>query len=685
VLLANLRPDVLRAETINDANGWLCNAWRALKLSPEATAEAADWPVSECVPAGTMIATPSGAVPVESVRPGMVVLGMRDGSPLPTVVESTRVGTAHNFMRLGPLTLTQNHPVWTHESGYQKAGDLRSGMNVARLDWPVCRLVLEVVYSEHGKPMGSLQPQRPAYRGSALCRSNHAPAEAPAGSRLIGQMRRQNAPRQLDTVPVGDRRNAFHADTRNGHRRNMGRSGTPMDCHLSGHAQVDQCDGRRGRVFRLHTDARAEREVVQDAERSSVPAWPQIGDAWKDTHGGNAPEDSGTSDGATMFAGNTCEDIGGTCRQGTVTGTLREDRRHAPRQTPHSRAQSKDRGRHYGTQTRLMCRNWRSLPIHHRGGSPSGRYRDFRASSHAQGLPLSRVSLAAPVVVYNFQTGTGNYFAAGILVHNCDLHARGDAIFYPETHAAGARLYEPYGGLEGWIAQLRSDPDFHDAKIAGYWLWGLSSWIGDNWGREAHNAKKVDRVAVGVTGARPHLGNRGRGVNRQLPGMRSQGVRIIGGQIGTCAEKRASLVAYFNALADRLRNVRICCGDWSRVMGPSVLGAALPVGVFLDPPYSDANRDAVYGAEESFTVAHDVRAWCLANGENRDYRIALCGYREHDELAAAGWEPVKWKAAGGYSGQGKNGDNGNRHREVIWFSKGCIPASQPGLGLEDAP
>jgi hypothetical protein len=35
------------SETVNDADGLLVNAWRSLQLSPDATAEAASWPVSE--------------------------------------------------------------------------------------------------------------------------------------------------------------------------------------------------------------------------------------------------------------------------------------------------------------------------------------------------------------------------------------------------------------------------------------------------------------------------------------------------------------------------------------------------------------------------------------------------------------------------------------------------------------
>ena len=46
VLLA--RPHEPRVETVNDLDGLLCNFWRAVQAAPDAVAEAADWPVSEC-------------------------------------------------------------------------------------------------------------------------------------------------------------------------------------------------------------------------------------------------------------------------------------------------------------------------------------------------------------------------------------------------------------------------------------------------------------------------------------------------------------------------------------------------------------------------------------------------------------------------------------------------------------
>lgn len=54
-------------------------------------------------------------------------------------------------------------------------------------------------------------------------------------------------------------------------------------------------------------------------------------------------------------------------------------------------------------------------------------------------------------------------------------------------------------------------------------------------------------------------------------------------------------------------------------------------GVFLDPPYADeAQRTDDLYASDSGNVAHAVREWAIANGDNPKLRIALCGYQgEH--------------------------------------------------------
>ncbi len=206
-------------------------------------------------------------------------------------------------------------------------------------------------------------------------------------------------------------------------------------------------------------------------------------------------------------------------------------------------------------------------------------------------------------------------------------------------------------GLPAHRERMMTEPDYFDAKIAGWWVWGICQWIGSGWCAERKPPIQL-----------PHVGNAGRGVHRKLPHVGDAG--------------RGGL---FEELTDRLRRVRVCCGDWLRVLGPTPTFHNGLTGVLLDPPYADtADRDASLYREDSLSVAHDVRKWAIENGDNPLMRIALCGYEgEHDMPAS--WECVAWKAKGGYGGQSKDHDNPNAKRERIWFSPHCLGATQRSL------
>src|SRR5690606_39282660 len=113
---------------------------------------------------------------------------------------------------------------------------------------------------------------------------------------------------------------------------------------------------------------------------------------------------------------------------------------------------------------------------------------------------------------------------------------------------------------------------------------------------------------------------------------------------------RDTLYEYMRQLAERLRHVRVCCGDWSRVVTRGALNYGDTVGVFLDPPYSDkAGRTNNLYAVDSLDVAHDVREWCIANGDNPRYRIVLAGYAdEHQDEMPASWRAVGYSANRAY-------------------------------------
>ncbi len=205
-----------------------------------------------------------------------------------------------------------------------------------------------------------------------------------------------------------------------------------------------------------------------------------------------------------------------------------------------------------------------------------------------------------------------------------------------------------------------ADPEGYDAKVAGWWLWGICSWIGSGWcsgeGPWRFDGERWRKL--------PHLGDAGQGINRQLPHLGDAGQGIAG---------------TMHALADRLRTVRVCCGDWRRVTGDSVTLKHGLTGVLLDPPYSAEDRADTYN-HDSRSVAHEARAWAIEAGKNPLMRVAFCGYAgEFADPWPDGWKEWAWKTKGGYASQSTTHDNPNAKRERVWFSPHCLAPTQPGL------
>lgn len=239
-------------------------------------------------------------------------------------------------------------------------------------------------------------------------------------------------------------------------------------------------------------------------------------------------------------------------------------------------------------------------------------------------------------------------------------------------------------------ARLEGDPDYHDAKIAGWWAWGLCCWIGSGWcsGDGPWSVVDGELVRTGEPGGNRrqlvHPGDAGRGLSRKIVylGTGGRGItsRLGDGVQGTCAEWSDHLRAMMGRLSDRLRRVRVCSGDWSRVCGPtSTTGQGL-TAVFLDPPYSDtAGREGGIYRVDDQAVAHAARDWAVEHGEDPLMRIALCGYVGEHAMPPS-WSCVSWKARGGYGSQARGSDNVNAARERIWFNPSCLKVKkQPSL------
>jgi hypothetical protein len=63
-----------------------------------------------------------------------------------------------------------------------------------------------------------------------------------------------------------------------------------------------------------------------------------------------------------------------------------------------------------------------------------------------------------------------------------------------------------------WAEQMKTDPDHYDAKIAGWWVWGQSIWIGSGWCAGLSQLPHLGDAGRGVHRKRPHIGNAGTGV-----------------------------------------------------------------------------------------------------------------------------------------------------------------------------
>jgi DNA adenine methylase len=245
-----------------------------------------------------------------------------------------------------------------------------------------------------------------------------------------------------------------------------------------------------------------------------------------------------------------------------------------------------------------------------------------------------------------------------------------------DLHARHAWLV---GQKETLRANLEGSPDWCDPKIAGWWVWGMSCWIGSGFCSGRGPWGVVDGQLV-------HLGDNGRGVNRQLVHLGNNGQGDASGvsrqmpstNLSHVAARTQNLQGWFRAISDRLSRVRVCSGDWSRVCGPSVTYKHGLTAVFLDPPYADTaeRTDDLYTCD-SDSVAHDVREWAIENGKRKDMRIALCGY-DGEHKMPGDWEELEWNAGEGFGGQATE-RSGNGKRERVWFSPACLSARQVSI------
>lgn len=191
-------------------------------------------------------------------------------------------------------------------------------------------------------------------------------------------------------------------------------------------------------------------------------------------------------------------------------------------------------------------------------------------------------------------------------------------------------------------ARLRENPDYFDAKQAGWWVHGVCSSVGNYLEGPEETFNEL-----------PSLGNGGRGIHRKSP-------QLTGSHP---ASSRENILGYLRALQERTRKVRVANGDFERVLKYSVTVSQGLTGVLLDPPYEGYGNLYTSKTEPS----DRAREWAIANGDNPQFRIVLCGYLGEHRMPS-NWVAYRWKARRGYATVA----NARRDEEVLWLSPYCL-------------
>lgn len=274
-------------------------------------------------------------------------------------------------------------------------------------------------------------------------------------------------------------------------------------------------------------------------------------------------------------------------------------------------------------------------------------------------------------------------------VNEADLHARGEYLLQARPE---------------FTERMHLEPELFDAKLAGWWAWGMSTAIGGGWLQRKKPTLRMtpdDRVIhrrssnelPAMTSSNGSAGIHGRGGVRLTGWIAGNGLHALPRALpalGTSGRaihaERAHLQEWFTALQRRLRRVRVACGDWQRVLSGAVTGASNTqknmggfdlCGVFLDPPYGvKAKRTKGIYVEDDLSVAATCAAWAIENGDNPHFRIVMAGYEGEHEFPSS-WRVIEWRAQGGHGNRNKA--NKNRHRERLWVSPHCPRSTQIGL------
>ena len=203
-------------------------------------------------------------------------------------------------------------------------------------------------------------------------------------------------------------------------------------------------------------------------------------------------------------------------------------------------------------------------------------------------------------------------------VNEADLHAR----------------HEWLHDQAEFIEAMHTDPDHYNVKVAGWWVWGLSAWIGDNWCR------------VTRQGGLPHLAHGGQGVHRtgltqQLPDLSGAAVDALPGR--PADQGRSGWSGTLGILGPGRRDagpLRLHGGvGSSSAAGAGVLRGLEPgVGPLADGAYrvdGGLSRSPVWG-RGSGQMLQPRLAWSIGRGAGMGDRAQWRGTPSHCALRVRG-------------------------------------------------
>lgn len=338
--------------------------------------------IDECVVGGTMIATPYGDRPIEDIKVGDLVYGFdhERGHVVATPVLDTRMSESElPISTVGDTRMTCNHPVWTQGRGYTMAG-------LVDISDTVCYIDKETNH------FPGVRYARFDMSGMRKLVSSSAANQQSRSSASVLQQGMRSASQHQTTWAT--RKNASWLDERTTQRTD----------------EQTQTAGRRtGKA--THTSSVGEQSGQESRQPSQgVHCFTRKGirtSQWRQWEG------------TQQTAATTGSTIGMADRNHCQYGGWATTRHADLLQNRYSRSDTHDRNRS-GRQQSFNQEGSTS-------GSAQDELLDFERLALAAFYELRRAEQSGrgsaadneSCTVYNIETATNNYFANGLLVHNC--------------------------------------------------------------------------------------------------------------------------------------------------------------------------------------------------------------------------------------------------------------------------